>query len=201
MGNKQLLKVGITGGIGSGKTTVSKVFAVLGVPVYYADERAKWLMEHDPEVIQGISSLFGTEAYSSGKLNRSFISSKAFHDKALLDKLNAIVHPAVGKDYARWHLAQSDVPYTLKEAALLYEAGSYKELDKTILVLSPENLRIKRILKRDPFRSEKDIQAILEKQMKDEEKQKLADYLILNDEAHLIIPQVLKIHEELVKIK
>lgn len=197
MKNKQILKIGITGGIGSGKTTVSRVFSVLGIPVYYADDRAKWLMENKSEVIHGISALFGKEAYSAGKLNRSLISSKAFHNPALLEQLNALVHPAVGKDYADWHLSQTNVPYTLKEAALLFEAGSYKDLDKTILVLSPENLRIRRIIKRDPFRTQEDIKAILERQMKDDEKQKLADYSILNDEAHLIIPQVIKIHGEL----
>lgn len=197
MKNKQILKIGITGGIGSGKTTVSRVFSVMGIPVYYADDRAKWLMENKTEVIDGISSLFGKEAYSSGKLNRPLISSKAFHNPALLEQLNAIVHPAVGKDYADWHLSQQNVPYTLKEAALLFEAGSYKELDKTILVLSPENLRIRRIIKRDPFRTQEDIKAILERQMKDEEKQKLSDFYILNDEAHLVIPQVIKIHGEL----
>ena len=171
---------------------------MLGIPVYYADDRAKWLMENNNEVIHGISALFGKEAYSAGKLNRSLISSKAFHNPALLEQLNAIVHPAVGKDYADWHLSQTKVPYTLKEAALLFEAGSYKDLDKTILVLSPENLRIKRIIKRDPFRTQEDIKAILERQMKDDEKQKLADYSILNDEVHLVIPQVIKIHGELI---
>ncbi|GAL86905.1 dephospho-CoA kinase [Sporocytophaga myxococcoides] len=197
MKSKQILKIGITGGIGSGKTTVSRVFSVLGIPVYYADDRAKWLMENNSDVIEGISTLFGNTAYSAGKLNRSVISSRAFHNPVLLEQLNAIVHPAVKKDYEDWHLSQRDIPYTLKEAALLFEAGSYKDLDKTILVLSPENLRIRRIIKRDPFRTQKDIKAILERQMKDEEKQNLADFSILNDEVHLIIPQVIKIHREL----
>lgn len=197
MKNKVALRIGITGGIGSGKTIISRVFSVLGIPVYNADDRAKWLMENNPLVIEGIKSLFGSEAYLNGKINRSLISAKAFHNPELLKQLNGVVHPAVGIDFAEWHNSQTKVPYTLKEAALLFEAGSYKELDKTILVLSPQSLKIKRIMHRDPFRKEEEIKAIFERQMKDEDKQKLADYFILNDDAHLVIPQVLKIHKEL----
>ncbi len=193
------LKVGITGGIGAGKSIVSQIFEVLGIPVYDADSRAKWLMNNDSDIRKAIIHLFGNESYTEGALNRAFIARKTFHNKEKLDELNAIVHPAVGDDYIHWEKAQKS-PYSLKEAALLYEAGSYKQLDLVIVVSAPEALRIKRVLKRDPQRTSEDIKAIISKQWPQEKKDSLADFVIFNDDVRLVIPQVLSIHEKIIKL-
>ncbi|MDX1667272.1 MAG: dephospho-CoA kinase, partial [Saprospiraceae bacterium] len=145
-----MLKVGITGGIGSGKTTVSRIFESIGIPVYYADDRAKWLMKNDAQIVRKIKKAFGEEAYTSeGELNRTFLADRVFGDEEQLRRLNRIVHPAVRRDADHWHLNQSGVPYTLKEAALLFESGSYRYLDRIISVTAPRALRIKRVMKRD----------------------------------------------------
>lgn len=193
------LKVGITGGIGSGKTTVCKIFESLGIPVYYADERAKWLMSNDPELIQGIKKLFGDTAYDSdGNLNRSHISGIVFHDPEKLEQLNALVHPAVAKDGSTWNQAQSGVPYTLREAALIYEAGIDKHLDYVIVVTAPLEMRIQRVMNRDGV-SREAVEARIARQMPETEKVKLADFVIYNDGERALIPQVLTIHQQLLK--
>jgi dephospho-CoA kinase len=192
------LKIGITGGIGSGKTTVCKIFETLGIPVYYADERAKSLMTNDLELIKNIKILFGATAYENGILNRSHIAQIAFSDPQKLGQLNALVHPAVLRDGEIWQEAQGNVPYTLKEAALLFESGSYKQLDKIIVVTAPLEERIERVMQRDQvFREEVEVR--IAKQMSEEEKIKRADFIIKNDNAHPLIPQVLAIHKELSK--
>jgi dephospho-CoA kinase len=192
-----MLKVGITGGMGSGKTTVCKIFETLGIPVYYADDRAKYLMKNDKELRQKIISIFGSNAYQNdNELNRSYIADIAFHDPEKLRKLNEAVHPAVFKDGDIWHKEQKDVPYTLKEAALLFESGGYKKLDKIITVTSPLELRIKRILKRDKTTREA-VLARIKNQMPDEEKKAQSDFIIFNDEKQSLINQVLAIHHEL----
>ncbi len=194
-----MLKVGITGGIGSGKTTVCKIFEVLGIPVYYADDRAKELMQTDVKLITSIKDIFGEEAYQDEKLNRAFIASKVFDDKPLLAKLNAVVHPAVAEDVMQWMLQHLDKPYVLKEAALLFESGSYKFFDKIITVIAPMEDRIARLITRDNATSEQ-ITARMKNQMSDEEKVELSDYVIYNDAQHKLIPQAFTIHHLLVEL-
>ncbi len=189
-------KIGITGCIGSGKTTVSRIFMQLGVPVYDADSRAKWLMQQQSEVISGIKKLFGKEAYSaSGELNRAVIAQKVFSSPALLQQLNAVVHPAVFKDFDDWSDAQSQAnhKYIIKEAALMFESDSYKHLDEVITVTAPSALRISRAMQRDNATREAVISR-MKNQMSEDEKRKRSQYEIKNDEENLLIPQVLKLH-------
>lgn len=194
-----MLKVGITGGIGSGKTTVCKIFEVLRVPVYYADERAKALMQTDLKLIHSVKELFGEAAYKNGKLNRPFVAEKVFNDKPLLDKLNSIVHPAVAADAMQWMAQQADKPYAIKEAALLFESGSYKHLDKIILVHAAMETRIARLKSRDNA-TRAQITARMRHQLPDDEKMKLADFIIHNDAQRQLIPQVLAIHQSLLEL-
>ena len=198
--NKPILKVGITGGIGSGKTTVCRVFETLGIPVYYADSQARQLMVSDPRLVAGVKALFGARAYlKDGTLNRPFIAKQVFNNKEKLQQLNSLVHPAVAEDGVRWHCAQENVPYTLKEAALLFESGNYKQLDKVITVFAPEELRIRRVMERDQI-SAGEVRARMDKQMVEEEKIKRSDFVIYNDEEHSLIQQVLDIHRTLLAL-
>ena len=190
------LKVGITGGIGSGKTTVCKIFETLGIPVYYADDRAKALMLKDEKLVSDIKNIFGEEAYlPDGELNRKHIADIAFHNSLKLKELNAMVHPAVLEDGNRWHAEQKDTPYTLKEAALIFESDSYKNLDKIITVFAPQNVRLERVILRGGNLSKQDIEARMSKQLSEEEKMKRADFIIYNDGEQALIPQVMKIHQ------
>ena len=192
-----MLHVGITGGIGTGKTTACKLFEALGIPVYYADERARWLMEHDEELRRGIIGLFGAAAYTDeGLLNRPEIARQAFGNPELLQKLNALTHPAVARDGLAWQQAWQGVPYTLKEAALLYESGSYRLLDKIIVVSAPLELRIARVMARDDCSREAVLERIA-RQMPQEEKEARADFVLYNDGVQMLIPQVLRIHRTL----
>ena len=192
------LVVGITGGIGSGKTTICKIFESLGAKTYYADDRAKWLMENDPMLVDQIKGLFGDDSYKQGKLDRKHIADQAFKDDSLLAKLNGAVHPIVGQDTARWVGENQQSKLLLKEAALLFETKSYRQLDKNILVVAPEEVRINRVVERDAHRSASDVQAIIAKQMSDEEKIPLADFVIQNDGENSIIKQVMSIYNELI---
>jgi dephospho-CoA kinase len=190
-----MMKVGITGGIGSGKTYVCKIFETLGVPVYYSDIRAKDLMVKNGEVKNKIKSLFGGNAYhKNGRLNRAYLAEKIFSDPSLRSRLNAIVHPAVAEDGVAWFAAQKS-SYALKEAAILIETGSYKDLDKIILVVSPLELRINRVAQRDKIDRDQIIKRI-KSQMADEEKMKYADDIIFNDEEHDLMKQVMDIHNK-----
>ncbi|MEJ0030967.1 MAG: dephospho-CoA kinase [Bacteroidota bacterium] len=191
-----MLQAGITGGIGSGKSLVCKIFQSLEIPVYDADSRAKLLMINDHVLIDQIKKEFGDEAYSNGMLNRKHISEKAFGNPEKLKKLDSLVHPRVALDYSNWVNEQKS-PYVIKEAALLYEAGSYKTLDKIIVVSASEEIKIKRIKARDPHRSEEMIRDIIKNQMPDSEKLNRADFVIVNDESQLVIPQVIAIHQHL----
>lgn len=196
-----MIKVGITGGIGSGKTTVCRIFEVLGVPVYYADDRAKWLMEHQPEVVNALVAEFGPTIYDeNGRLNRAQLAELVFPHPERLKVLNGIVHPAVFEDGFRWEMEQAaaGVPYTLKEAALLIESGSHQFLDKLIVVTAPEALRIERVQQRDGW-SETEIKQRISRQMSEEEKLKLADYVVQNDGQLLLTGQVLYIHRILLQ--
>lgn len=191
------MKVGITGGIGAGKSTVSRIFGVLGVPLYCADAEAKRLMQTNPKVRAAILRTFGTASYRpDGKPDRAYLAKTVFPRPALLRKLNQIVHPAAAQHYADWHKRQraSGNKYTLKEAALLCETGSHEQMDWLILVTAPEAVRIQRVLARDSTRSEADTKSIIKNQMSDEEKIKFADFVIENNSRQMLIPQVLKLH-------
>jgi dephospho-CoA kinase len=163
--------------------------------LYNADDRAKWILANDPGVREGLIQLFGKDTFQNNQLNRQYISQQIFNDKAKLEKLNALVHPQVGSDFEKWLEGKQNYPYILKEAALLFEAGSYKGLDKIITVYAPLELRIQRILERDPHRDEEGIRKIMKEQMAEEEKMERADYIIYNDEKKMLIPQVLKLHK------
>lgn len=194
------LRVGITGGIGSGKTTVCRIFEELGIPVYYADERAKALMVENSSVIAQLKKLFGEEAYlPDGSLHRKLIANLVFQDGQKLEQLNAIVHPAVIQDGEKWHHLHRNLPYTLKESALLFEIKSEKFYDKTIVVYAPKETRIQRVMERDGL-SKDAVEARMAKQMDDEKKRQLADYVIINDGKKILIPQVLQIHQSLIAV-
>ena len=193
-----ILKVGITGGIGSGKSTVAKIFEVLGIPVFYADDAAKELMNKDEKLKQQLIKEFGNDLYLNGELNRPYLSSLVFADSKKLALLNAIVHPATIANADKW-MHQQTAPYAIKEAALIFESDAHKQLDKVIGVYAPTPLRLQRVRQRDNI-SEEAIMARMNKQMDEEAKMKLCDYIITNNELELIIPQVLKIHEALVAI-
>lgn len=190
------LKIGVTGGIGSGKSLVTRIFAMLGAPVYDADSRAKWLMENDHLLKQQLVELLGDQAYGQdGKLNRALLASRIFSDPSLTQKVNNLVHPIVKNDSKAWTEIHSHVPYLVKEAALMFESGSASQMDLVVLVDAPENLRIERVMMRDPHRSLADIKAIMARQMKEEEKIKQADVVVKNDEKRLLLPQILKLHQ------
>ncbi len=194
-----MLKVGITGGIGSGKTTVCKIFELLGIPVYYADDRAKLLMTENEDVVREVKKAFGQEAYfEDGTLNRSYLSSIVFKDEDQLKRLNAIVHPAVYLDGETWHNAQENVPFTLKEAALFFENGSNLLMDKMICVTAPEALRIERVVKRDKS-TEAAVRARMDKQLPESVKVEGSDYIINNDGSKSLLIQVWEIFSTLKK--
>lgn len=193
---KETLQIGITGGIGSGKSLVCRIFNLLGVPVYDADSRAKSLMTTDGILVSQIKKEFGTLSFrADGSVNREYLAEHVFSDPEKLKKLNQLVHPRVGEDYAQWVKEQRSV-YVLKEAALLFEAKSNTALDKIIVVSAPEALRIKRVLLRDKHRTEEQVKDIIRNQLMEEEKLKLADYIIINDETKALIPQVLQLHQQ-----
>jgi dephospho-CoA kinase len=192
-----MLKIGITGGIGSGKTTVCKVFETLGIPVFYADTVAKQLMTTDAILMAGVKDTFGTQSYfDNGSLNNKHIAEIVFNNETELAKLNALVHPAVFRAFDEWDSKlPRHIPYSLKEAALLFESGSYQMCDKNILVTAPQALKIARVTQRDKV-SEEQVLARMNKQFTDEQKIKMADFFIENDEDKSIILQVLALHEE-----
>lgn len=192
------LKVGITGGIGTGKSFVSKIFKTMGIPFYDADLEAKLIMVKDNNIRMALVKAFGPETYfEDGSLNRAHLSKQVFDNSQRLEMLNNIVHPAVIRAGVDWSNAQNG-PYSLKEAALLYESGSYKKLDYTILVTAPEELRIARVMKRDKVSREEVLNRI-QKQMPEEEKLKFADFVIHNDEQQPLLPQIINIHHTLLK--
>ena len=184
--------VGLTGGIGSGKTTVAKVFKSLGVPVYIADKEAKKLMRKSKVIKRKLLKLFGEEAYVDGRLNKPFIAKVIFNDKAYLEKINTIIHPKVAKHFDKWLLKQ-DAPYVIKEVAILFENDGHKACDFVITVTAPEPLKIERLLKRDATTLEK-IDAIMQNQWSDAEKVKLSDYVIENIDLENTISQVENLH-------
>ena len=193
-----MLKVGITGGIGSGKTQVCQVFETLGIPVFNADTAAKKIMETDNEVVKQITKLLGAEAYINGKINRSWLSSILFQDEKKRTALNAIVHPAVIAFGQEW-MNRQQAAYVLKEAALFFETGSNKEMDYMIGISAPVDLRLKRAMKRDHL-DETTIRQKMAAQMDEKEKMMRCQFIILNDDETAIIPQVLSIHQQLLAL-
>lgn len=175
-----MLKVGITGGIGSGKSTITSLFHNLGVPIYNSDERAKWLLSNDVDLMDQIKILFGQESYSNNKLNRAHIANIVFQDNDMLKQLNAIVHPLVKIDFENWLLLQKKEPLVIKEAAILIESGAYKELDILIVVFANKEIRIKRVMNRDNVAKE-DVEKRIETQLSDSERLKFAHYSIENN--------------------
>ena len=193
-----MLRIGLTGNMGSGKSTVARIFQSLGIPVYNADTEAKRLMLEDLELQKNIRESFGDMAFQNNRLNRSFLAGQVFNDPEKLALLNSLVHPVTIRDAERW-MREQDCPYILKEAALIFESGSDKNLDFVIGVKSPEALRIERAAKRDGV-SQEMIKARMNRQMDEDEKMSLCKYVILNDECQLLIPQVLELHEKFLKL-
>lgn len=188
-----MLKIGLTGGIGSGKSTVAGIFQVLGIPVFDADANARQLMESDAQLQKEVVTLFGSSAYEAGKLNRKLIADIVFQDPFQLEKLNAIVHPATIRAAEEWAIRQN-APYIIKEAALFFEAGSADGMDYIIGVYAPQHVRLHRVMKRDQV-SREDVLHRMQRQIQEEIKMRLCDYVVLNDDQHLVIPQVLQLHE------
>ncbi len=194
------MEVGITGGIGAGKSTVCKIFSTLGIPIYDADSRTKQLMEDSPGLVEQIKEVFGEQSYHrSGKLNKAYLADLVFPVPDKLKKLNQLVHPEVAKDYSGWVESQGNkFPYVIKEAALLIESGSYQQLDCLVTVLAPVELRITRVLARDPNRERGQIEQIISRQLSDQQRIEKSDSVLYNDEKQLLIPQILDLHQHLV---
>lgn len=197
-----MLKIGITGGIGSGKTTVCSIFETLGIPVFYADDVAKEVMVNDTILVQGLQEAFGPESYTEeGHLNRKHIAGIVFNDAQALSRLNDLVHPAVFRAFDHWveNLA-AEPPYILKEAALLFESGSYKMCDRNVLVTAPLEMKLKRLMARDGS-TVAEISARMDKQFTDEQKALLSDYIISNEETKSLVLQVLDLHQQFLLTK
>jgi dephospho-CoA kinase len=186
--------IGVTGGIGAGKSVVCRVFRAIGVPVYDADERAKWLTNHDPELRIAIIDLLGSDAYdAAGIYNRPWVAAQVFSNPDLLTRLNALIHPRVFADTLAWASQHRHAPFLVREAALI---NSRANLDKLIVVTAPVEIRIARVRQRDPHRSEADIHQIMDRQMTDDERIKLADYVLANNDSALLLPQIVALDAE-----
>jgi len=194
-----MIKVGVTGGIGSGKTIVCKVFASLGVPVYYADIAAQMLANTNAEIQEKLINLLGKDIYNNGGLNRALMSSLIFQDKKLIEEVNRIIHPYVKQDFTDWTKMHRESDYVIQEAAILFESGSNQFIDKCITVTAPLEIKIKRLLMRKGMTEER-IKDIMANQWPDEKKILLSDFVINNDEKSLILPQILFIHKQLIDI-
>jgi dephospho-CoA kinase len=192
-----MLKIGITGGIGSGKSTICKIFSALKIPVYNADIAAAILTHKSLEVKTQMISAFGEDIYEDGYLNRKKLAGIIFQDKSELEKVNSIIHPAVKIDYEKWVIINKSEFYTIKEAAILFESGANKQVDKVITVFAPIDLRIKRVILRENI-SEAEVLKRINSQMPEEEKLQKSDFIIYNDESQSVVFQVLKIHNILI---
>ena len=190
--------IGITGGIGAGKSTVSTICKHLGFKVYNSDQRAKEIVSEDSIIKKKLISFFGNNIYKNGVLNRKFLSDKIFNDKSSLQQINSIIHPAVKKDFNSWVTNNSNEKILFKESALLFESGAYKELDKIILIVSDKNLRVSRVLNRDQNRSKKEIESIIDKQIDEVDAIKYADIVIDNNHKKMLLPSVIKEIEKLI---
>lgn len=194
----QPLLIGLTGGIGAGKTLVANIFELLRVPVFNADTEAKAILGNDENVRARVIEVFGPEAYSGSEPNRKFLARRVFSNDEMREKLNAIIHPAVGEAFKQWAEDHSDKPYVLKEAAIIFETGGESKLDGVVLVTAPEMVRIERVMNRDKV-SENQVRDRMAAQWSDEEKLKNSDYHIVNDGKTAIIPQVLTLNDALLK--
>jgi dephospho-CoA kinase len=191
-----MLKIGITGGIGTGKTTVCKIFETFSIPVFHADEESKKILMEDPGVHDKLKKIFGDEIFTNSIPDRKKIADIVFNDKEKLEQLNSILHPATIRKSEEWFSELNDVPYAIKEAALIFEIGAEKFLDKVIVVSAPEALSIERIMKRD-HATEKEVRSRIKNQMEQKLKEDKADFIIVNDDSQPLIPQVMNIHEQL----
>lgn len=193
-----VLKVGLTGGIGSGKSTVAKLFELLGVPVYYADAASKRLYHTNKQLMASLKEHFGEDIYIGEQLNRQKLAALVFNDPAKLELLNRLVHPPTIKDAEDW-MSRQTAPYLIKEAALLFESGSVSGLDYVIGVYAPVHLRIKRTMDRDNVGRE-EVQARMNRQIDEDIKMRLCDFVITNNEQQLVIPQVVELHQQLLRL-
>ncbi len=191
-----MLKIGVTGGIGAGKSVICRVFSVLGVPVYEADSRARGIMIDDPSMHQRLMAAFGTGIFSEGRPDRKALAGLVFTDPDALKKLNEIVHPAVRADFISWLEGHRHAPYIIKEAAILFETGTYTELDSVILVTAPEELRLRRIMLRDG-EEEEGIRRRMANQWPDEKKAALSGQVLRNDDSETLVPLILQLHSDL----
>ncbi|MGM0497625.1 MAG: dephospho-CoA kinase [Bacteroidota bacterium] len=194
-----MIKVGVTGGIGSGKTLICQVFEKLGAPVFYADQEARKILNHDKAVIDEVSRIFGADIYDEYGINKANLASIIFNNHEALNTINGIVHPVVKTRFQNW-LSALKTPYAIEEAAILVETGSHNDLDFTILVYAPGELRISRAMARDG-KSREEIEERMKNQMPDEEKFQKVNKVIYNDNSRMVIPQVLEIHEQLMNYK
>jgi dephospho-CoA kinase len=196
-GTKNIMRLGITGGIGSGKTSVCKVFRVFGIPVFYADPEANLVMNNDKFIIREITKLAGGDLYTDGTMDRRKLASMIFNNQGLLKKVNSLVHPVVFENFTRWTAIQKS-PYVIMEAAILFESGASKLVDRIATVFTPVEERISRVTQRNTLTREQVMERI-NNQMSDDERIKRSDYIINNSENEMIIPAILKIHEDILE--
>ena len=189
-----MLRIGLTGGIGSGKTTVAKIFETLGIPVYYADDATKRLMNENKELKLQIIQHFGEESYKNGELDRKYLASVVFNNKEKLELLNSLTHPITIKDSDEW-MSKQAAPYVIREAAILFESGAAEKLDYIIGVYAPQHIRVKRVMDRDGV-TVNEVMKRISRQIDEEMKMKLCNFVITNNEQQLVIPQVLKLHKQ-----
>lgn len=194
---RKIVKLGITGGIGSGKTSVCKVFSVLGIPSFPADTVAKEITDNDKAVMEGINSIAGKDLYVNGHLDRNELADIIFKNLSLLKRVNALIHPVVFRKFEEWSMKQ-EAQYVIMEAAILFESGASKLVDKTAAILAPEDERIRRVMLRSNL-SEEQVTERMKNQMNDEERIRLSDYIIRNAENDMIIPAILEIHNDILK--
>lgn len=193
-----MIRVGVTGGIGSGKSLVCHVFSQLGIPVYTADEEAKHLMDHNPQIKKGLTGIFGDSIFADGKLNRKMLSDMIFDDPVLLSDVNRIIHPVVIKDFLDWCGSFTSAPFVIQESAILFETNAINLFDFIILVTAPLEIRIQRVLNRSGMTREK-VMRIIKNQLPEEEKIVRSHFVIKNDDSTLILPRILSINTEIRK--
>ena len=193
-----MYKVGVTGGIGSGKSLICSVFGTFGVPVYIADMRARYLLEQDQDMILSLKIAFGENIYSCDKLDNQALADRVFTDRQALQRLNSIVHPAVEQDFTEWVGRQHGCDYVIQETAILFESGAWKMMDLVVSVSAPEELRIQRVISRSSL-SREEVLARIRNQMDQDEVNRRADVIIYNDDEHLVLPQIVDLHEKILR--
>jgi dephospho-CoA kinase len=196
-GNRSVMKLGVTGGIGGGKTSVCRVFSVLGIPVFSADDEAKEVMDIDTGIILRINTIAGKNLYTGGSLDRTELAKLIFNNSSLLEKVNSLVHPVVFNRFREWEKKQN-APYVIMEAAILFESGASKVVDRIVTVVAPIEERVNRVIHRSNFTREQ-VMERMRNQMDDDERIKKSDYVIQNSEDDMIIPAVIRIHEDILE--